>query len=334
MTNNKFVAENASGNVDDFAGIRCAWKTVDVFELEKDCVRIQVRFSSVNYKDALAVTGKGKILRALPLVPGIDASGTVLESHASAFKVGDEVLVTGCGLGEHRDGGYSQIIDVPASWIIKKPENLSLTDVMILGTAGFTAGLALHQLHLNGLKKSDKPVLVTGASGGVGSIAIMMLQSLGYITEAWTRKESEVEYLKSIGADIVTHIKDLNTKTRPLDSAVWAAAIDNVGGDILSYLLSRIEPQGSVATVGMAKSMELNTTVFPFILRGVNILGVSSTTCPRPLREIVWSEINSLKVDWHKCLKSTLSASDIQPYCQKMIEGQITGRALVDARTF
>jgi acrylyl-CoA reductase (NADPH) len=334
MTNKKFVAENASGNVDDFAGIRCEWKTVNVLELEKECVRIQVHYSSINYKDALAVTGKGKILRALPLVPGIDASGVVLESKTPEFKIGDEVLVTGCGLGEQRDGGYSQIIDVPSSWIIHKPKNVSLTDAMILGTAGFTAGLALHQLHLNGLKKSEKPVLVTGASGGVGSLAIMMLHSLGYTTEAWTRKESEVAYLKSIGANIVTTIKDLDTKTRPLESAVWSAAIDNVGGDVLSYIIPRIEPQGSVATIGMAKSMELKTNVFPFILRGVNILGVSSTTCPRLLREKVWSEINALKVDWQKCLKSTLGGRDIQLYCQKMIDGQISGRAIVDARTF
>lgn len=330
MAYKKFVARNKSGNVDDFAGITCAWESAEAGELAANSVRIQVQYSSINYKDALAVTGKGKILRSLPLVPGIDASGRVIASTSDDWNVHDDVLVTGCGLGESRSGGLSQVIDVPAEWVIRKPQNLSLKDVMILGTAGFTAGLALHQLHHNGLKESDKPVLITGATGGVGSLSILMLDKLGYITEAWSRKDTEVDYLQSLGADIVTNIKDLSTKTRPLESSKWSAAIDNVGGDILSYILPRIEPHGNVASIGLAKSAEIHTSVFPFILRGVNMLGISSATCPRPLRETVWGEINAMGIDWTKCLKATLEPKDVSTYCQDMIAGKTSGRAIVD----
>ncbi len=330
MTYKKLVARNKSGSVDDFADISCAWESAEMEALAPNSVRIQVYYSSINYKDALAVTGKGKILRSLPLTPGIDASGVILQSTSDEWTLGEDVLVTGCGLGESQNGGLSQVIDVPSQWVIRKPKNLSLKDVMILGTAGFTAGLALHQLHHNGLKESDKPVLITGATGGVGSLALLMLDKQGYITEAWSRKTTEVDYLQSLGADIVTNTQDLSTKTRPLESGKWSAAIDNVGGDILSYILPRIEPHGNVACIGLAKSAELQTTVFPFILRGVNMLGISSATCPRPLRETVWNEINAMGVDWNKCLKATLHPKDITSYCQSMMEGKTSGRAIVD----
>lgn len=330
----RLVASNTTQNIDDISSIHCEWEMATLGNLKPEHVRIRVHFSSINYKDALAITGKGKILRALPLTPGIDAAGVVIQSLASSVKVGEEVIITGCGIGEHVDGGLSQVLDVPANWIIKKPKNLSLQDCMILGTAGFTAGLALHQLEHNGLVPGGAPVLVTGATGGVGSLSLLMFKSRGYTLEAWTRKESEVGFLKSLGADVVTNISALDTKTRPLESGKWAAAIDSVGGDILSYILPRIEPHGSVASIGLAKSAKLETTVFPFILRGVNMLGISSGTCPRPLRENVWATIDSLDCDWSKSSHTTLQKKDVIPFAQEMVAGHTTGRALVDVRSF
>lgn len=330
----KLTALNSSGNSDDFASIHCKWQTESLGELARDHVRIGVHYSSINYKDALAITGKGKILRSLPLTPGIDASGTVLSSNSADFSPGNEVLVTGCGLGETVNGGLSQVIDVPAAWVIARPENLSLKDCMILGTAGFTAGLAIHQLEWNGLKPSPTPVLVTGATGGVGTLAILMLKKRGYRVEAWSRKEEETAFLKKLGADKITNILNLNTQTRALETSQWSACIENVGGDIFSYVLPRIAPHGSVAAIGLAKSAQIQTSVFPFILRGVNILGVSSATCPRPLREKVWAEISALHCDWSLCLNSTLYREEILPFAEKMIAGKTTGRSVVDVVSF
>lgn len=333
-TYKKLVAKNASLNTDDFASLQCAWETATLAPLASDHVRLKMEFSSINYKDALAITGRGKILRTLPLTPGIDVSGQVVETTAPGFSINEEVIVTGCGLGEHIDGGLSQFVDVPARAVIRKPKNLTLKECMILGTAGFTAALALHQLELNGLKPGQAPVLVNGATGGVGSLALLMLKERGYEVEAWSRKDVETGYLKSLGADTVTNILNLNTKTRPLESGVWAAAIDNVGGDILSYILPRIQPHGSVASIGLAKSAKLDTSVFPFILRGVNILGISSGTCPRPLREIIWNEINNMGCDWSKALQVTLEAQQILGFAKDMVDGKTTGRAVVDGKTF
>ncbi|MCC6137475.1 MAG: acryloyl-CoA reductase [Bdellovibrionaceae bacterium] len=330
----RLLASNASGNPDDISSIKCEWQTETLATLAPETVRIHVQYSSINYKDALAITGKGKILRSLPLTPGIDAAGTILDSSSAGFSPGDEVVVTGCGLGENTNGGLAQIIDVPSSWVISRPKNLTLKDCMILGTAGFTAGLAIHQLELNGLNPSKNPVLVTGATGGVGSLAILMLKNRGYKVEAWSRKESEFSFLKKIGADTVTNILNLNTQTRALESSQWAAAIDNVGGDILSFVLPRISPHGSVASIGLAKSEKFQSTVFPFILRGVNILGISSATCPRPLREKIWSEINALSCDWKMGLQNTLSKEEIIPFANKMISGKTIGRTIVDVASF
>ncbi len=330
----KLVASNPSGDVNDFKSIVCSWESTALGALAPEHVRVRVRYSSINYKDALAITGNGKILRALPLTPGIDASGIVVESNARGFSPNEEVLITGCGLGETINGGLSQFIDVPASAVIARPKNLSLRECMILGTAGFTAGLALHQLEHNGLKPETAPVLVTGATGGVGSLAVLMLKKRGYQVEAWSRKAEEASYLQSLGVDVFTNIKELDCKTRSLESAQWAAAIDNVGGDILSFVLPRILPHGGVASIGLAKSADLHTTVFPFILRGVNLLGISSSTCPRPLRETIWSEISALACQWERALSATLAADQIVGFAEQMIAGKTTGRAIVDVNTF
>ncbi len=320
-------ASNISGLPDDFASISCEWVPQTPPELKNDEVQIEVHFSSLNFKDALAVTGRGKILRQLPLVPGIDASGIIIKSRSVKFSEGDEVMVTGCGLGETHDGGLGQVITVPAAWVVRLPSTLSLMTAAILGTAGFTAALAIHQLEKNDLSADELPVLVTGATGGVGSLSLLMLKQKGYKTTAWSRKVSAQKMLMAWGADSVqTPPAEIS---RPLESAKWSAAIDNVGGTVLAQLLPQIKPHGSVASVGLAQSEKLQTTVFPFILRGVNILGTSSATCPRPLREKVWNTINSQNCDWTKVKTVDLGRSQVVSYCQKMVRGETSGRSLV-----
>lgn len=320
-------ASNISGLPDDFASLSCAWLPQNPPELKNDDVQVEVHFSSINFKDALAVTGRGKILRQLPLVPGIDASGVVIKSRSEKFREGDEVLVTGCGLGETQDGGLGQVITVPAAWVIRKPSSLTLETAAILGTAGFTTALAIHQLEKNDLKPDTLPVLVTGATGGVGSLSLLMLKQKGYTITAWSRKDSAREQLKKWGADEVQ--APPTVPSRPLESARWSAAIDNVGGTVLAQLLSQIKPHGSVASIGLAQSAQLETTVFPFILRGVNILGTSSATCPRPLREKVWDNINTLGCEWRAVKTVDLGRSQVVDHCQKMLRGETFGRSLV-----
>lgn len=322
-------SQNNNNNADDFKNLQSLWMDLPIPELKEDQVQIRVEWSSMNFKDALALTGKGKILRQLPLTAGIDAAGKVIASKSSKFKEGDEVVVTGGGIGESMNGGYGEVVTVPASGVIAKPSRLSLKDAMILGTAGFTAALAIHQLEKNDLTPHSGSVLVTGATGGVGSLSLLMLKSKGYKSVAWSRKEEFKNWLLELGATTVENISSLDLKTRPLESATWAAAIDNVGGDVLSYILPRIQPHGSVASIGLAKSPNLSTTVFPFILRGVNILGSSSATCPRPLREKVWETINNMDVDWKSAATAVLKPSDLPEYAQKMVAGKIHGRALV-----
>jgi acrylyl-CoA reductase (NADPH) len=330
-------ASNISGNPDDFASLTCEWLPQIPPELKNDDVQIEVHFSSINYKDALAVTGRGKILRQLPLVPGIDASGVVIKSRSAQFREGDAVIVTGCGIGEMNDGGLGQVITVPAAWVIRKPSSLTLETAAILGTAGFTAALAIHQLEKNDLSPEALPVLVTGATGGVGSLSLLMLKKKGYTITAWsrkglardgdTRKDSAREQLKRWGANTVE--APPTSPSRPLESAKWSAAIDNVGGTVLAQLLPQIKSHGSVASIGLAQSAKLETTVFPFILRGVNILGASSATCPRPLREKVWEMIDSLNCDWSAVKTTDLGRTQVVSHCQKMLRGETIGRSLV-----
>ncbi len=324
------VAKNPNNNIDDIGNIHCKWEVRNLAETPAQHVQIHVNYSSINYKDALAITGKGKILRKLPLAPGIDACGTVIKSNSPLWKAGDHVLVTGCGLGESTDGGLSEYITVPEEWVIRKPSKLSLKECMILGTAGFTAGLALHQLQKNDLTPTSGEVIVTGASGGVGSLSLLLLKSFGYKTVGLTRKESSIQLLKGFGADRVEILPTQAQSFRPLESAKWAGAIDNVGGNILESLLPHMQPHSSEASIGLAQSPKLATSVFPLILRGVNILGISSSTCPRPLREIIWQELNEAKVDWAKALEHTLTPEEVIPYAEQMIAGKTHGRAIVD----
>lgn len=324
-----WVAKNATNNPDDFKDLLCEWVQRPLPSLGEKEVQIRVQWSSINFKDALALTGTGKILRQLPLTPGIDASGIVMASRSGNFKEGDEVIITGCGLGETRDGGFGEVVSAPESWVIPRPKNLSLKDCMILGTAGFTAGLALYQLEKNDLHPKSGSVLVTGASGGVGSLALLLFNTKNYSTVAWTRKKEQFDWLQKLGAHNVEDVSSFDWKTRPLESSQWSAAIDNVGGDVLSYILPRIAPHGSVASIGLAKSSQLQGSVFPFILRGVNILGVSSATCPRPLREKVWELLDLAPAKWSEALTATLNPQELPDYARKMVSGKTFGRALV-----
>lgn len=272
-------------------GTRAQYQSMSIDELTAGDVVIRVQYSSINYKDALAVTGAGRILRRFPLNGGIDLAGTVASSDNPGFKQGQLVLVTGCGLGETLDGGYAEFARVPASAVIPMPGGLTALDAMTLGTAGFTAALAIHRLEHNGLQPGQGEVAVTGASGGVGSIAINMLAARGYEVTAITGRDTQRGYLTSLGARHVVLRNELQLGAAPLEKARFAGVIDNVGGELLSWLLRSLHNQGSVASIGLTGGSELHVSVMPFILRGANILGINSAATPRSIREQVWQRI-------------------------------------------
>ncbi len=303
-------------------------------ELSPGEVIIKAHYSSINYKDALAATGKGKILKRFPLIGGIDVSGEVIASQYPQFAIGQPVLVTGCGLGEVSDGGYSEYVRVPADWVVPLPAGLSPEEAMILGTAGFTAALCLSRLQTNGQRPAMGPILVTGASGGVGLTAIQLLSQLNYEVIAVSGKPEATDLLKTLGAKEVISPFELNLGTRPLEKSRWAGAIDNVGGTLLSQLLAHINLWGNIACVGMAEDFQLNTTVFPMILRGVSLLGISSTNCPAKLRLELW---NKLSTEWKPKLLSlihcqTLRLRDLEGGFEKILERRNIGRILVSFR--
>src|SRR5437773_2627738 len=253
--------------------------TVD--ELDAGDVVIRTKYSTINYKDALSYNGSGRIMRKYPTVAGIDMAGTVERSADPRWKRGDKVLVTGYDLGVAHDGGYAELARVPGDWIVRRPASITAFDAMTLGTAGFTAALAIHLMEHNGLAPANGRVAVTGATGGVGSVAIEILAKKGYDVVAITGKQKEAKYLESIGAKEVLLRQSLDfSRIRPLDKSTWAGAIDNLGGEMLAWLLSTMQIAGTVAAVGLAADMQLSTSVAPFILRGVHLLGVDSANCP------------------------------------------------------
>ena len=260
-------------------------------ELSAGEVVIAAAWSSVNFKDALAATGAAKILKHTPIIGGIDVAGTVASSTDPRFREGDEVVVTGYDLGVASDGGYSAFVRVPADWVVKRPAGLSLRDAMTLGTAGFTAAMSVIRLEENGLKPGSGPVLVTGATGGVGSIAVAILAGLGYQVTAMTGKDAEHDYLKSLGATDVVPRSLAQKSARPLEKMMWAGAVDPVGGDTLAWLIKTMNYRGSVANSGLTGGTEVHTTVVPFILRGVNLLGIDSVMCPMAPRLEIWRRL-------------------------------------------
>lgn len=303
-------------------------------ELTSGEVTIEVHYSSVNYKDALAGLGKGKILKSFPLNGGIDASGVVLDSKDSRFSPGQEVIVTGCGIGEIYDGGFSEVLRAHADSVVPLPQALSLREAMILGTAGFTAALAFHRMLQNGQTPKLGPILVTGASGGVGNFAVQIFSQTGFEVIAVSGKHEAVRFLESLGAKKVISPEELGLGARPLEKVRYGGAVDNVGGELLSHLLGHIELWGNVASIGMAQSAELHATVMPFILRGVSLLGTSSNNCPRELRHWIWRQLAG---PWKpKQLESvvarTIGLKDLVDAFEDLIHRRVQGRILVEIR--
>jgi acrylyl-CoA reductase (NADPH) len=252
-------------------------------------VVVRVRWSDINYKDALAATGAGRILRRYPLVGGIDLAGEVVGSSDPRYSAGQPVLVTGCGLSETHDGGYAQYARVAGEWVIPLPEGLDACASMKLGTAGFTAALAIHRMEQNGQAPGSGPVVVTGATGGVGSLAIDMLAGRGYEVVAVSGKPDADDYLRTLGASRILRRQEIDPGKRPMEKALWAGAVDNLGGDLLAWLTRTVDQWGNIASVGLAAGAELHTTVMPFILRGVNLLGINSVYTLRATRLAVWA---------------------------------------------
>jgi len=301
-------------------------------DLDRGELVVRVAYSSVNYKDALAATGAGRIIRRFPCVGGIDLSGTVTGSSDPRFKRGDAVICTSYDLGVSHDGGYAEYARVPADWAVPIPKGMTLHDAMALGTAGYTAALAIVRMETNGLAPANGPVVVSGATGGVGSLAIDMLARLGYSVTALTGKESESAYLKMLGAKDVMPRKSLDlAKIKPLDRATWAGAVDNLGGEVLAWMASTMMVGGTIAAIGLAASMSLNTTVAPFILRGVSLLGIDSGTTPMPLRREVWRRLaTDLRPAHLKEMTRTIAFDDLPGAFDGFLKGAAKGRIVVD----
>ena len=306
-------------------------ESIGLDELAPGEVVVRVRYSTINYKDALAVTGTGRILRRYPLVAGIDLSGEVVSSSDPRYRTGDAVLVTGCGLSETHDGGYAEYARVRGDWVVPLPPSLGLDDAMRLGTSGYTAALAILRMEQNGQAPGAGPVVVTGATGGVGSLAIDMLAGLGYEVVALSGKPAADEYLTSIGSSRILRRQQLDLGKRPLEAAQWAGAIDNLGGDVLTWLTRTVQPFGNIASIGLAASPELHTTVMPFILRGVSLLGINSVLNPRELRLKVWERIATDLRPRHlaRICARTIALEDLPGAMPDYIAGQVQGRTLV-----
>ena len=312
--------------------IRAEFVDMTLDDLDPGAVVIRVAYSDVNYKDALAATGKGKILRRASCVGGIDLAGTVVSSENGQFKKGDAVVGVGFDLGVSHHGGYAQYARVPAGWLTKLPQGLTLWDAMAFGTAGYTAGIAIVRMEHEGLKPSSGPVLVNGATGGVGSIAVASLARLGYHVVALTGKESEADWLKKLGAKEILLRKTLNLeKIKPLDKSTWAGAVDSLGGDVLSWLCSTMKDNGVIASIGLAASPNLNTTVMPFILRGARLLGINSGESSNDVRDTVWRRLaTDMKPPLLKEMARTVPFSKLPTVFDDFINARVTRRVVVD----
>lgn len=304
---------------------------MEVNDLGEGEVVIRVHFSGVNYKDALGATGRGQILKKFPLNGGIDLAGVVESSSDARFAPGDQVLVNGCGLGETHDGGLAEIARVPADWVIPVPQGLTMRDCMVLGTAGFTAALAIYRMQQNEQTPDKGPIVVTGASGGVGSVAVDILSSLGYETIALSGRQTHYGYLSQLGADRVCSAEELELGSRPLEKGLFGGVIDNVGGTLLSQLIAHTHLWGNVACIGLADSHKLDTTVFPLILRGVSLLGVSSTNCEMPLRKSIWEKLGAEFKPQHldKILTEEVALANVSSVFNDLLDRKKHGRIVI-----
>ena len=314
------------------AGVSAVLEPVAFEPLSPEAVRVRVAYSGLNYKDALAVTGRGAIMRTYPRVAGIDLAGVVEASEDAAFKPGDRVLATGAGLGEWLDGGFAEYAHVPADALLALPAGLSLFESMALGTAGFTAALALRRMLENHQDPAQGPVLVTGATGGVGSIALTLLAGAGFETAALTGKPEAAAYLRALGAATVLERAGLDLGAKPLEKAVWGGALDNLGGEVLAYLTRTVKPWGNIACIGLAQSAQLHTTVMPLILRGVSLLGIHSVQVPRPWREALWGQLAG---PWKppqiasRLVRAEISLEQVPEAARELIAGRARGRYVV-----
>lgn len=300
-------------------------------ELSAGDVVIKASYSSVNYKDALAATGTGKILRRFPLIGGIDVAGVVASSSDSRFREGDQVLVTGYDLGVAQDGGYAGYVRVPAEWVVRLPESLTPFESMALGTAGFTAGLSVVRLERNGLRPARGSVVVTGSTGGVGSIAVAALARLGYHVTAITGKDDARDYLQQLGACEVLTRATLEMGTRPLEKAQWAGAVDAVGGEMLAWLTRTTDSWGGIASTGLTGGFELHTTVMPFILRGVSLIGIDSVACPMETRSEVWRRLaTDMKPPALHAIATEIPLEGLHDAFATLLAGKARGRFVVN----
>ena len=329
--NNKFKAIVLNQSGDRFSR---EIKTLDKSFFKSGDVLVKVDYSGLNYKDALILKNGGKLVKEYPHIPGIDFSGKVIESDTSDFKAGDDVVLTGCRVGEIYPGGYSQLVKVKSELLVKKPESISNKNAMILGTAGFTSLLCAFAIKareelLLGEKVND--VLVTGSTGGVGSIAVMILSKFGYNVTAVTGKKNKSDYLKELGAKNIIDRKELEGEPRILGKGLWDGAVDTVGGVILSNVISQIKPNGIIAACGNAANIELNTTVMPFIIRGVKLWGIDSVMISKKRREFVWSQVADL-IDFKFLEKhtKTVNLEELLNIFPNILKGEIAGRVLVD----
>lgn len=304
---------------------------LSIDDLTAGNVVVKVSHSTINFKDALAATGTGRILRRYPLNGGIDLAGTVVSSEDLAFDPGTEVLVNGCGLSETVDGGYSEYARLDSSSLVPIPDGMTALEAMKIGTAGYTAALAIHRMEQNSQRPENGPIVVTGATGGVGSIAIDMLDARGYEVAAVTGKADEADYLREIGARNILIRDQIDLGKRPMEKAQWAGAIDNLGGDYLTWLTRTTDYGGNIASIGLAASLALNTTVLPFILRAVCLLGINSVDTPRELRLAVWKRIAGDLRPRHldRIGHTSISLDDLPGAFQAYIDGTVTGRVVV-----
>lgn len=306
-------------------------KDVEMDFLPDNDVLVNVKYSGLNFKDALSASGNKGVTKKYPHIPGIDAAGVVVEDRSGTFTKGDEVIVTSYDLGMNTPGGFGEYIKVPADWIVPMPEGLDMKESMILGTAGLTAGIGVYKMLINGLKPSGGKILVTGATGGVGSFAVAILAGEGFKVIASTGKKEAEAFLRGLGADEIIGREEVDeTSGRPLLKPRWAGAIDNVGGNTLATALKACSKDGVVIAVGLVASPKLDTTVYPFILNGVSLMGVSSATCDMDLRQEVW---NKLALEWKPSnlvsLAKMIRLDELNDHIDKILQGGITGRVVV-----
>ncbi len=299
-------------------------------DLMQGDVTVKVEYSTINYKDALAMTNSAPIIRRFPLIPGIDLAGTVTHSDNERFKPGDPVVLNGYGVGEVHHGGYAGLARVNSDWLLKLPYGFTTKQAMAIGTAGFTAMLCVLALQQHGIKPLDGDILVTGATGGVGSIAVSILNKLGYRVTASTGRPAEQDYLEKLGASEIVDRQTFCTEPRPLGMERWAGAIDVAGGKTLANVLSQVKAEAAVAACGLADSMDLPASVAPFILRGVTLYGINSVSCPMPKRKIAWQRlVTDLDTDLLEDMTTVIGLDDLLEASQKLLNGQVRGRTVV-----